>query len=107
MTFRSKEADHGECGARTVRQQIIARLGEHAMGARELSQALGISEKEVYRHLVHVSRSLKTAGRKLVIRPFGCRSCGYRFRERKRFSPAGRCPRCRSSHLERPVYAIC
>lgn len=106
MASHFEESGPANRGARTVRQQIIDRLSQRAMSARELSQSVGISEKQVYRHLPHVSRSLKAGGRKLVICPFGCLTCGYQFRERKRFSPAGRCPRCHGSHLERPVYAI-
>ncbi|MCK7509791.1 MAG: hypothetical protein MZV70_41000 [Desulfobacterales bacterium] len=39
------------------------------MDARELSQALGIKEKEVYEHLVHVERSATAAGARFIHHP--------------------------------------
>jgi hypothetical protein len=54
----------------TLRQRLADLLAERAMTARDLSQALGIPEKEVYPHLAHVARSARTRGRKLIVRPF-------------------------------------
>jgi predicted Zn-ribbon and HTH transcriptional regulator len=76
------------------------------MTDRDLSQALGIPEKDVYGHLDHIARSLGRRGLKLQIIPVRCLSCGYVFKERKRWSRPGRCPRCRESHIERPAYII-
>ena len=42
----------------TVRQQIIAMLTDAEMSAREISQAIGIREKEVVQHLVHVEKTV-------------------------------------------------
>jgi DNA-directed RNA polymerase specialized sigma subunit len=41
----------------TKRKQIIDLLSKKEMDARELSQAVGIREKEVYEHLPHIARS--------------------------------------------------
>lgn len=90
----------------TIRQQIIVLLSDKEMDARELSQAVGIREKEVYEHLPHIDRSAAAQKKKLVIRPVRCLGCGYIFKNRKRFTRPGRCPRCKKSHLEGPKYRI-
>ena len=48
--------------ALTIRQSIIALLSEQEMDARDLSQELGLKEKEIYEHLVHVERSVAARG---------------------------------------------
>jgi predicted Zn-ribbon and HTH transcriptional regulator len=90
----------------TLRQQIIELLTDEEMDARELSREVGIKEKEVYEHLTHIARSLATRGGKLTIRPSECLQCGYVFKDRRRFTRPGRCPRCKSSHLQNPVFSI-
>ena len=90
----------------TARQRMMLLLGEMEMTAIDLSQELGMSEKEVYDHLPHVARSAGSRGKRLVIMPAQCLKCGYVFRERRRFTPPGRCPRCRETHLQRPAYRI-
>jgi len=92
--------------SRTLRQEMAALLEEREMTARDLSRALRICEKEVYDHLNHVGRSALTQGKKLVLLPFKCLACGYTFEDRKRLSRPGRCPRCKSSHLETPTYRL-
>jgi predicted Zn-ribbon and HTH transcriptional regulator len=90
----------------TIRHQMIELLNSGEMTAIELSQSLGIPEKEVYEHLPHISRSVNSRGKRLVIHPAVCLKCGYAFKERRRFTPPGRCPRCKESHLQRPTYKI-
>jgi len=91
---------------KTIRQQIVELLTHEEMDARELSQGVGIKEKEVYEHLAHIARSLATKGSKLTIRACECLKCGYVFKDRRRFTRPGRCPRCRESHLTSPYYHI-
>lgn len=91
----------------TIRQKIMYLLAEKQMNARELSQILGVQEKEVYKHLPHVEYSVTGQGKKLLVQPFQCLSCGYVFENRKRFTPPGRCPRCKRTYLEKPTYRIC
>jgi predicted Zn-ribbon and HTH transcriptional regulator len=90
----------------TLRQQIQNLLVTRAMSARELSQAIGIREREVYPHLAHIARSVKQHGRQLRILPFACLACGYQFAKRNRFTRPGRCPRCKRSRIETPQYII-
>ena len=91
---------------RTIRQQIIELLTDGEMDARELSREVGIKEKEVYEHLTHISRSLVAKGRKINVQPSECLKCSYVFKDRKRFTRPGRCPRCRQSHITSPSFKI-
>ena len=90
----------------TIRRQIINLLREAPLGARELSQAVHQSEKEIYAHLAHIERSLKAEGRHLVIEPPVCLNCGFVFEHRQRPQPPGHCPRCRKTRISRPRYRI-
>ena len=91
---------------KTIRQEIIELLNAGEMDARELSREVGIKEKEVYGHLSHIARSLSARGSKLAIKASECLKCGYVFKDRRRFTRPGRCPRCRHTHLTSPVYRI-
>ena len=88
----------------TIRQKIIDLLSRGEMDARQLSGLVGIREKEVIEHLSHVARSLAVKGKKLTIRPAECLTCGYVFEKRQRFTRPGRCPRCKKSHPQPPVF---
>jgi predicted Zn-ribbon and HTH transcriptional regulator len=90
----------------TIRQSIFSLLNDREMSAREISQAIGIREREVYEHLPHIALSATAQKRKLVVLPFGCMSCGYVFEQRKRFTRPSRCPRCKKTHLETPLYRL-
>jgi len=92
--------------AKTIRQQIILLLSDTELTATELSQSLGIKEKEVYDHLGHVDRTAIAQSRKLRIRPSECLKCGFVFRKRKRFTPPGHCPQCKGTHLSKPAFKI-
>jgi predicted Zn-ribbon and HTH transcriptional regulator len=91
---------------RTIRQQMIALLSEREMNAREISQAIGIREREAYDHLPHIARSTASQGKMLIVHPARCLACGYVFQHRKRLTRPGRCPRCKRSHLQEPTYRV-
>lgn len=90
----------------TLRQRMIALLSEEHLSARDLSKMLGIREKVVLEHLPYIAKSISSRAKQLVVLPFRCLSCGYVFKERKRFTPPGRCPHCKKAHIERPQYRI-
>ena len=93
--------------AKTIRQQMLFLLSEKDMSAREISQVMGIREKDVYEHLPHIARSAAVQRKKVIILPSSCLVCGYVFKERKRFTRPSRCPRCKKSHLQEPMYRVC
>ncbi|MGD8342044.1 MAG: ArsR family transcriptional regulator [Desulfobacterales bacterium] len=90
----------------TIRQKIISLLNEEEMSAREISGEVGIAEKEVAEHLAHIARSVSAQGKKIIITPAICLTCGYAFENRKRFTRPGRCPQCKKSHLQSPRFHI-
>ncbi len=90
----------------TLRRKMIALLNDREMDARGLSEELRIKEKEVYAHLVHVERSVLAAGGKFILVPSQCLLCGYVFEDRRRLTRPGRCPRCRRSKLQNPLFRI-
>ncbi len=90
----------------TARQKIISLLEEETLDARSLSGLLGIREKEVYPHLAHIQRSLKVQKKQLLTAPYHCRLCGFIFKDRKKFHPPGRCPRCKQGSIDPARYAI-
>jgi transcriptional regulator len=89
----------------TIRRQIARMLRDGEFTARDISQILGIREKEVYEHLPHVERSAGP-GENLIVQPARCMNCGFVFAKRKRFTSPGRCPVCRSESISRPVYGM-
>lgn len=52
----------------TIRQSILSLLQGQDLSAREISQIVGIREKEVYDHLTHIARSAAVKG-KLIVQP--------------------------------------
>lgn len=92
--------------AQTLRRRIIALLHDQEMDARDLSQELGLKEKEVYEHLVHVERTVTAAGGRFVVTPSQCLLCGYVFEDRRRVTRPGRCPQCRRSKIQNPSFRI-
>jgi predicted Zn-ribbon and HTH transcriptional regulator len=90
----------------TIRQKMIELLRNAQLDARELSQELGVREKEVYDHLAHVARSVKAENKKLIVHPSRCLQCGFVFEDRKRLTRPSRCPKCKQSYLQSPRYSI-
>ncbi len=90
----------------TIRQKMISLLSQQVCSARELSQMLGIQEKEVYLHLSHIARSVVSRRRSLVVIPSQCLVCGYVFHKRKRLTRPGRCPLCKGERIEEPRYQV-
>ena len=92
-------ADRGE----TVRREIIALLKEESLTAREISEQVGIPEKDVVEHLEHVRIALHGG---LEVTPAQCMGCGFLFRKRERLKAPGRCPVCRGEHITKPTFSI-
>jgi predicted Zn-ribbon and HTH transcriptional regulator len=90
----------------TLRRRLAVILAEGSYSARELSAIVGLSEKEVCRHLPHVGKSLRQEGRRLKIEPAVCRSCGFVFRKRERFTRPSRCPQCRGESIDSPLFGV-
>ena len=91
---------------KTLRQEIIELLEIDQMSGRDLALCLGIKEKEVYPHLEHIAKTVAARGKIVSIKPSRCLDCDFVFKNRKRFTRPSRCPRCKSTHLETPLFRI-
>jgi len=91
---------------RSIRQQIMDLLSEEEMNDLEISQAVGLSEKEVPLHLEHIIRTLGKEGKKLLIAPYTCLGCGFIFKDRKSLKRPGHCPSCKGSHIKMATYRV-
>jgi transcriptional regulator len=90
----------------TTRMNILTLLEKRQLTALEISRLIGIKEKEVYQHLPHIEKSVKGKGRRLNMTPYYCISCGFKFKDRKRFYPPGRCPLCREERISDAFFKI-
>jgi predicted Zn-ribbon and HTH transcriptional regulator len=90
----------------TVRQDLALALRAGPATARDLSRAVGVSEKDVADHLVHLARSLRAHGEELVMTPPECLECGFAFARREKPKRPSRCPRCGSGRLTLPEFSI-
>jgi hypothetical protein len=95
-----------EARSHTVRQDLALALRAGAATARDLSKAVGASEKDVLAHLAHLARTLRARGAKLVITPAECLDCGFAFSQREKLARPSRCARCGGSRLTLPEFAI-
>ncbi|MEZ4485715.1 MAG: transcriptional regulator [Syntrophotaleaceae bacterium] len=90
----------------TVRRQIVALLQQRSQSAKDLSMAIGIPEKQVYDHLLHIRRSSQQQRGTLRIEPAVCKKCGFIFAKRQRFQKPGKCPVCRGQAIEEPRFFL-
>jgi len=90
----------------TIRKQIATVLAYSPLNSIEISQVLGISEKDVLDHLPHIAKSVRAEKKKFLIKQPVCIECGFDFKKRNRFTRPGRCPHCRGTRIKRPVYEI-
>lgn len=92
-------------GGKTVRARIAAALAERPHTALSLSGAVGVPEREVASHLVHLARSLAHRQGRFVVEPARCVACDFTFDESKLARPS-RCPQCRAERIDPPRFSI-
>ena len=90
-----------EARSETLRQELIAMLKESRHTVGSLSQAVRKQQAEVLEHLVHMQKA-----EQLVIEPAECLKCGYVFNDRKRIKKPSKCPKCKGTYIEEPLYVI-
>ncbi len=90
----------------TTRMVITGILEKQSRTALEISRMAGVKEKEVYQHLSHIEKSAKAKGKKLKMTPYYCIACGFKFKDRKRYHPPGRCPLCKEERISEAVFEI-
>ena len=90
----------------SIRQKIRIMLAEGKVSAKEISMAVGIREKDVFGHLEHIQQSCRRGKEQLAIIPPVCKGCGFVFKKRTRLTKPGKCPICRGSTIEEPLYYL-
>jgi len=90
----------------TIRDALYHELRDGLRTVRELSAAVGASEKDLLGHLGHLGRSVAGTGERLRVEPSRCLACGYTFEERTRLGKPGRCPACKSTRIALPRFTI-
>ncbi len=90
----------------TTRHYISALLEEGTYTSKELSSIVKIPERDICDHLEHLQRSLSKGDRRLTVICASCKHCGFVFKKRDRLTKPGKCPSCRSIHIQPPVFHI-
>ncbi|MEW5774665.1 MAG: transcriptional regulator [Thermodesulfobacteriota bacterium] len=90
----------------TAPQAVAAAIAGAELSAREISQRIGLSERQVYDALEHLARSARGRRERLRVTPAACMDCGFTFAKRERLTKPSRCPTCRSTHIEPPRFRL-
>lgn len=90
----------------TIRHYIAALLEEGTCSAKDLSNIVRIPERDVCEHLEHLQRTLNKTDKHLEVISASCRHCGFVFKKRDRLTKPGKCPSCRSIHIQAPLFHI-
>lgn len=88
----------------TIRQKIVSILDNNTLSAKDISSYVMISDKDVYEHLGHIQRNKRDYP--LLITPAMCKKCGFVFRKREKLKKPGKCPVCRGTLIEEPLFSI-
>ncbi len=80
------------------RKDLLALLTAQPRSVSSLARELGATRGDVEDDLRHMIRSARAAGRRVVVEPARCRTCGFEFGAEKLSKP-GRCPQCRGSRI--------
>jgi predicted Zn-ribbon and HTH transcriptional regulator len=83
---------------RTRRQEIRVLLAEREWTLDELAARYVVAKRLIVNDLEHIARSVAPRQRLEIHAPV-CGECGFRFKDRSRFSEPSRCPRCKNEHL--------
>jgi transcriptional regulator len=92
---------------RTPRQRIKDLLEITSLTARRIAEVVGISERQVEDHLIHIVKSVaRDRTLRFVLEPPECKDCDFVFRERERITRPSRCPKCHSEAISEPRYGV-
>jgi transcriptional regulator len=101
MKPRDEQAPVPRPQSQTIRQHIIDCLRHGPVSIGILSAEVGLPEKELQGHLESMRRQVR-----LAITPARCAGCGFEFTGRRRIRKPGKCPKCRSTHIDEPLYSL-
>lgn len=90
----------------TIRRYITALLEDGTYSAKDISNIIREPEKDICEHLEHLQRTLGKGRKRLEVTPASCGHCGFTFKKRARLTKPGKCPTCRSIHIQPPLFRI-
>ena len=90
----------------TIRQEIISYLENGHLTVRNISQSVGIMEKDVYHHLAFIEKTVRHQKKSIRFEPYYCLDCGFQFKNRKTFKKPGKCPGCKDGRIAPAVFWI-
>jgi len=88
-----------EARSSTLRRALESALLADWCSVRDLSQQVGMPEKQVAAHLDHLDKSLRAVKQRLEAQPASCLNCEFAFQKRDKRTAPSRCPRCRSERI--------
>lgn len=89
----------------TRRQEIRKLLSERTWTLDDLAARYIVAKRIIIDDLEHIARSVAPRQRVEILAPV-CSECGFRFKDRTRFSDPSRCPRCKNEHLSAQRFRI-
>lgn len=104
MSKRESAARSGESS--TVRAKLRGELLPGFASAKQLSMRLGVPERDIAQHLLHLDKSIRRDGERLEVAPATCLSCGFVFRKRDRLTRPTGCPMCRGERIDAPRFRV-
>jgi predicted Zn-ribbon and HTH transcriptional regulator len=85
----------------TLRQELANCLDGREIPVSVLSRMVRKSEREIHDHL----EQMRLSGL-LRITPARCARCGYAFDSRQRTKKPGKCPKCKGTFIEEPLFSM-
>jgi predicted Zn-ribbon and HTH transcriptional regulator len=89
----------------TLRKQLLDVLAREPRSVSSLAREIGLPRADVEDALLHMIRSARAAGHRIVIVPARCRSCGFTFGDDRLTRPS-KCPACRNSRIFEPQIGV-
>ncbi len=92
----------------TRRQLLLDLLAMGPWEVEALRRELQVAGSLLEDDLRHLDKSLRAAGRRLVVEGASCPACGFSFaaRQGERYRRPSRCPRCKNERLSEPRLSI-
>ncbi|MCG8673600.1 MAG: hypothetical protein MI867_29700 [Pseudomonadales bacterium] len=85
----------------TIRKEIIDLLKGPKQTIGSLSKHVRKQEKEIAEHLKHICKS-----ENVIIEPAECIKCGYVFEDRVKIKKPSKCPICKGTYIDDPMFSI-
>jgi hypothetical protein len=83
----------------------MAMLREREWTLDALARNFVVPKKVIIDDLEHIARSLSRPARLRIQAPV-CEGCGFRFKDRAKFTDPSRCPRCKNERLRSQRFRI-